>query len=368
MRTEKIKNDIASFDAVRKTIFYPKTDVESIASLCAQLAQTREHDLALYQDEVRNICLHHFGTVPLAIVPMKSGGTFHVVYKVQCVDGQWYVVRLNRLKDLRKSYEFLVDEWVYETLKDHGLACSSIVQIDCSRTLCSTDYELLTYVEGRPLTAFEDPQTQFMKPELLQAVGNYVARYHCITLTGCGPLSVQLLDQNQQPSGVHSTWLDYILVKLPKHIAVCGDSGAITGQEAATIERLFNDDYRRLFEQSNGCLLHGDLGNHNFISADGATVAGLIDWEDCMSGDSVFDIAFWGTFFKDHMRDDFLIGYQRVRQLPADFELRYWLYYLRIALSKTVHRIHFGYTDKPGRQPASLRIQKALAGVRKFDI
>jgi fructosamine-3-kinase len=214
------------------------------------------------------------------------------------------------------------------------------------------------------LKEFEDPQTQYMQPTLLRAVGTYLAHVHGIELEKYGPLSVlSVMSDDPRPCGVHDSWRDYILLLLQQHAQVCLQIGAITRHELQAIEKIFVR-YAYVFDDVPSVLLHGDLGNQNFISCDGLTIAGLVDWEDCMSGDPVFDIAFWGTFFRDHMLEDFLAGYQTVRSLPADFTLRYWLYYLRIALSKTVHRFYFGYTDRPGRPPASMRIQKALEHLR----
>jgi Ser/Thr protein kinase RdoA (MazF antagonist) len=140
--------------------------------------------------------------------------------------------------------------------------------------------------------------------------------------------------------------------------------GAINQEECRTIAKAFESIYR-ISRDVRASLLHGDLGHHNVFS-DGQHITAIIDWEDCLCGDPVFDIAFWGTFCRDYMLDPFLKGYRTIRQLPGDFELRYWLYYLRIALSKTVHRFRFGYPDRPGRPPASLRIQKAVEKLRSL--
>jgi len=39
---------------------------------------------------------------------------------------------------------------------------------------------------------------------------------------------------------------------------------------------------------------------------------------------------------------------------------RFWTYFLRVALAKTVVRHNLGLRDRPGRPPASRRIQLAL--------
>jgi aminoglycoside phosphotransferase (APT) family kinase protein len=200
-----------------------------------------------------------------------------------------------------------------------------------------------------------------MDPELLQNIGFLVAEIHAINLIGFGPISLQSISSdNPTPQGLHTHWHNYIFLRLEDHIATCEKNKIISTQEASQIYSIFHAN-KGLFSIMNSVLLHGDLGIHNLISTDGKTISGIIDWEDCMAGDPVFDIAFWGTFFKDGMIEEFLKGYTAVHTLSDDFYTRYWLYYLRIALSKTVHRHIFGYKDIKGRPLASSRISKALS-------
>src|SRR5262249_51720235 len=136
--------------------------------------------------------------------------------------------------------------------------------------------------------------------------------------------------------------------------------GAISPAERRRIERHF-EDADGLLDGVEPVLLHGDLSGRN-IFTDGVAITAVIDWEDCLAGDPVFDLAFWATFHQDERHGALLDGYASVRPLPADFDARFWLYYLRVALSKTVQRHRFGYPDRvPGFPPASHRIGKALA-------
>lgn len=399
----KITDQLIARDQFARTIFYPKTDVaQHEADVYGALNGTRHQNLIDHVPLVHDLFLGRFQAPPAQITPISSGGTFHLLYKVELADhpDQSFIVRLNRLKEYRTSWEFLIDAWVYPKLSSLGLPGPSIIAIDCSRNLCPTDYQILTYVQGQTLSAFQDQETQYMNPVLLQAIGAYVAQVHSVKLAGFGPLAltpflptlrrslgysgfcpvrgeccselcslecIESMNSSAQPSpsGIHTTWQDYIFLRLEEHIEICTRIQAITPAEAHEIQKIFLD-HKHIFHCSNPVLLHGDLGNHNFLSHDGLSISALIDWEDCMSGDAIFDIAYWGTFFRDHMLKDFLVGYTKHAKLPDDFELRYWLYFLRIALSKTVHRFRFGYQDHPGRPSASLRIQRALENIIKI--
>src|SRR5262249_32278643 len=138
----------------------------------------------------------------------------------------------------------------------------------------------------------------------------------------------------------------------------CVRLGVVTPEEAQRILKTF-DRCTRLLHVEEPALLHGDLGSHN-VFTDGASITALIDWEDCLSGDPVFDIAFWATFHPERRHQAFLDGYRSESPLPGDFAVRFWLYFLRIALGKTVLRHRLRLSDPPGRPAASLRIQRGL--------
>ena len=110
---------------------------------------------------------------------------------------------------------------------------------------------------------------------------------------------------------------------------------------------------------SPAALCHGDLGRPNVLTRAGE-VAALLDWEDALVGDPLFDLAGWGTFVgHDERRAVLLAGYAERAPLPADADLRYRLYYLRIMLAKTVHRRRVGWAATD-RIPAAARLAPAI--------
>jgi hypothetical protein len=163
---------------------------------------------------------------------------------------------------------------------------------------------------------------------------------------------------------VFDSWADFLFIRLDDHLSYCLEINAVSRQECTRIQLAFE----RLASLCHGVepvLLHGDPGSHN-VFTDGTRIKAVLDWEDCLAGDPVFDLAFWATFHPNARHPAVFDGYRSVQPLPQDFEARFWLYFLRIALSKTVLRHRFGYPDRPGRPPASLRIQNALARVESL--
>jgi aminoglycoside phosphotransferase (APT) family kinase protein len=342
--------------------FYSKTDITMSDEVLTGLKTKRQELRPFFIPDVQLLCQRVFKKAIKEVVPLSSGGTFHLLYRVQDCDNKLYVVRLNIPEAQNPSYEFLIDQWIYGVLKAKGLAHLTVYAVDLSRTEFPFDYEIIEYAAGEQLSLLQDPVTQYLPPTLFSSLGQMLAKVHTIPITDFGPIHVGSLVPVKQGKvnvrGVHKSWKDYIFCNLYEHVEFCRSIGTISTQEAERIINLFNH-LASFLVIKKGFLLHGDLGNHNII-ADGNKITALIDWEDCMSGDPIFDLAYWGTFFRDHYRSQLLEGYCQEKLLPNDFEIRYWLYYLRISLSKTVHRHRFGYLDVPGRPLASARIQKAL--------
>jgi len=218
---------------------------------------------------------------------------------------------------------------------------------------------------GVPLTSLDDCEAEFQA--VLHGLGAYVAKVHQFEIGGFGLVGFAFRER-QPPSagndlvlrGVLNSWWKYLALNRDQHVATCRQIGAIEEQEAEQILGLFAT-CDSLCSDVPSCWLHGDLGSHN-IFTNGKEITALIDWEDTVAGDPVFDIALWATFQPERRHSTFLEGYRSVRSLPDDFEIRFWLYFLRIAISKTVHRYRFNYTDLPGRPSSGARIRRGLDG------
>src|SRR5262249_2960176 len=159
---------------------------------------------------------------------------------------------------------------------------------------------------GTTLRAFDDDDER-LRPLLIE-LGRFVARLHGIRTRGFGFFDVTPLVAGQGVvEGTCHSWSQYVLRRLDGHLSVCRDVGNVTGDEERRIRTVCGDPERWL-NAVEPVLLHGDLGSHN-VFADGGKIAALIDWEDCLSGDPLFDVAFWATFHPDRRHQAFLDGY-----------------------------------------------------------
>lgn len=334
----------------RRRMFYPKTDIDFDLAEVRQRKQRSGkpdiHKLAALLDE-------QIGSAEL----LPSAGTLHSLTRIQTPSGRFFL----KVALEEPAFGFAIENTAMKRLRDFGLANLQIPAFNVLSNTLGAPFLVIEEAKGQPLNRFENVESQALPSPLLFELGKFLARVHSVEAESAGLLDASCLDG--KPRGLRATWLDYIMLRLDAHLEVCQEIGAITHERAA-IEREFVNA-AGLLESAPIRWLHGDPGHHNVFS-DGQQITALIDWEDSICGDPIFDIAFWGTFCRDEMREEFLRGYQSVSQLPADFEHRYWLYYLRTAISKTVHRHIFAAKDRPGRPPASLRIQKALSKLAKL--
>jgi hypothetical protein len=349
--------ELESFCRERRSLFYPKADLP-LADGVLRTVGSAGNPTSLVP-LVAGLCREALGTVPAVVAPLGEAGTFHQLYRAVSAGGRAVIVRLNALSHLRPDFLLRLDGWAADRLREVGLPALRVHAVDLSRTRCPYDFQILDEAPGTPLKAYDDDEESLLP--LLHALGRFVARMHTLRTRGFGFFDVRLLVLGAAPEqvcGLSPTWRVYVLRRLETHVGICQAIGAIDRGEACRIFDVFlaND---ALLDDVEPVLLHGDLGSHN-VFTDGREVTALIDWEDALSGDPAFDVAFWATFHPDRRHAAFLDGYRSVRDVGPDFEARFWLYYLRVALSKTVLRHRLGVADRPGRPPASRRIQKAL--------
>jgi fructosamine-3-kinase len=350
-----MQTDLESFRQRRRATFYPKTDAP-----VSDQALRSGAALAVSSAEIIDLCGKALGQEPAWAAPLDQQGTFHTLFHVALPASRRVVVRLSSFSPGVRDYSLCAGQWASSQVRAAGLPAVRVLCVDLSRRLVSFDYEILEHAQGQPLSSMDHDEPRMRR--MLEALGTVLAGIHQITVDGFGWIDVAP-GQGGQPEatgrGLFDSWPEYLLVNFAAHLQACLEIGAITPRERAWIEAAY-DDLAGQLGPIQPALLHGDLSSRN-VFADGLGITALLDWEDCLAGDPVYDLAFWATFHPAGRHASLLDAYAAARPLPADFEPRFWLYYLRIALSKTVQRHRFGYTDLPGRPPASRRIQQALA-------
>ncbi|MCE9606315.1 MAG: aminoglycoside phosphotransferase family protein [Planctomycetia bacterium] len=358
----------------RRAMFYPKADLrlsdERLRSFrrpdtAEQTAAYREGLALVVRDGLSS---SHAEAAQFDIQPLAEQGTFHRLFRIAFDDGRRIIARI-AIAGLTEPHcddygnqSLLIDAWAHDRLRRAGLSGLEVYCVDTSQRLVPFSYELLSEAPGASLREF-DHDDSLMQPLLID-LGRQLAQIHVVRGRGAGLITVEPGNSDPSPTmrGAHDAWPDYVLTQLDTHLAICRDLGAIDSNEVRRIEAVFASP-DALPSAVPLVLLHGDLGNHN-IFTDGRRITQLIDWEDCLFGDPLFDLAFCATFHPEHRHAWLLAGYREYVPLDATDLRRLQIYFLRIALAKTVLRRRLGIVDVPGRTPAAQRIQLALAALR----
>lgn len=171
---------------------------------------------------------------------------------------------------------------------------------------------------------------------LLPKIGNMMARLHQIKVDGFGPFDNERAE-NGELIGLHQTFGTAVRAGLAFNLDVLRSEGVLDNNQVAVITGLFGGDSPLLATQQ-AVLVHNDFADWNLLT-DGKDVTGVLDWDECVGGDPVSDIACWSTFFEPQRLNDFLKGYWEIAQKPADFQDRFELLRLRYVLSKMTLRM-----------------------------
>lgn len=346
------KSDIEEYKRFQKTIFFTKADIPisdiklKKSLLHSRFDKDRVHIKTIFQEQ--------FGTSPLTIIPLPRS-TLHRVYKVTLPKNS-YVVRINALGNLYREFSFLTERRIMECLSNKSFQSIVVHMVNISRKHFPFDYEIMDVAKGHNL--FDVAKSKKIHSSILTELGKTIALVHTIKTNKFGPFDVNLV-------GIYPTWKEYIYCSFDKHIRLCIKIGFIDKEIGSRVRSLFLK-FGSMLKDVDPVLLHGDLANHN-VFTDEKRITALIDWEDAISGDPIFDIAYFGTgcYLHNEWFDAFLKGYQSRQELPEDFWLRYWLYFIRISLSKAIARYRFGTDNDPSLPPGGERI---LYGLKRFQL
>ncbi|HUQ28992.1 MAG TPA: phosphotransferase [Usitatibacter sp.] len=281
-------------------------------------------------------------------------GTFHRLYDIDAADGEGKLLRIAALAGDENAEVMMLESRLATALRGWDFPVPSCEFRGVPQATGMRGVHLMARADGRSLTSFDDDEPR-MQAALAQ-VARFLARLHARRGTGFGPLSTE---SGAGLRGVHERWDDYVLLRLDEHVRHCEAAGAISAVEARAVASRF-DQGRDALRVQPSALLHGDPGSHNFMVDSSGEIRAVIDWEDALLGDPLFDLASLCTFHPERRHGGIWSAYGAALQPGGDAWPRFWLYFLRMALAKTVHRRRFGYTDAPGRAPASRRIQLAL--------
>lgn len=303
--------------------------------------------------ELERVLETALGTRASRWLPHSATGTFHSVHPAELPDGRSVVVRASRVQERDLGARHATEAAVARRAFDAGVPCARCLAIDSTRAVVPFQFTVYEWLAGETLASRDEDEELALAG--LEQLGGHLRRLHTLHLGGAGPLRLD----GETLVGSFERWSAFVEHRWSEHVEQCVSAGSIDAPTAQRIQRTF-PLLASLAPAASNSLLHGDPGGHNLVCERDGRVRGLIDWEDALCGDPLFEIASCASFHPERRWPALMRGYAGVEVLAEDSRPRFWLYFLRIAVARMVVRQRFGLPDRPGRAPAVQRIALAL--------
>ena len=227
---------------------------------------------------------------------------------------------------------FHVEKLVMDLASKNGVPTAEVLTVDDTREIAPFDYMIMTKIQGEVLrvTIEHNPD---IHPIYLNQIGKYMALIHQISTVGYG-----FFDNNLAAKGVlRGQYLSnedhyQSALDLDKHFHFKED----VHFDIELVEKSFQILERniKVAECKNPVLIHNDIADWNTVVSNNI-VTGIMDWDECFSGDPVFEFATLGLFYDGYQMKEILDGYKKILDLPPDFNDKIDLYTLRYIINKS---------------------------------
>ncbi|RJR29214.1 aminoglycoside phosphotransferase family protein [Candidatus Microgenomates bacterium] len=251
-----------------------------------------------------------------AIIPI---GQVNEVYDVKLGNGENVIVRVSR-----RGGDILEHErWALDTARQVGIPTPETLFIDHMETEAgSLAISVQEKIDGVQLSQLSGVE----KEELLGRVGNAISRIHEIRTQGFGWT-------NPNGVGMYTTWGQYLARMLSKTERLLDvASRNQIASDVMTRALKFIEEHKSIYT-GEARLVHRDLGPDHLLVRDG-NIVGVIDFENCIGGDPVYDLARWNLLYGDqYSLGKIKEGYTNAAVIEEDYELRLRLYTIHAGLA-----------------------------------
>lgn len=256
-----------------------------------------------------------------------TGGSLSTCYRFDTAGGS-YVLRVPANEQLAPS--LIVEDWAARLASEVHFPAVVPLLTDTSHYLAPFSFQILPFAEG---------DGEF-KVSSLKSL-------HSTRPGGFGPIDPRSVTRGAR--GLFDSWRDYLTCQLDDHLIECVRLNAMTDHEAERAEDLI----RGLRPRFDATLLHNDLSPRNIIGGQ------VLDWDMCIAGDPLFELASMCALYADRPIEPTIQAYYGNHR-PLGWETTFWAYYLRISVARTVRRAKHNLPEDPRYPKASARIQLAL--------
>jgi aminoglycoside phosphotransferase (APT) family kinase protein len=354
----------------RRGIYYWKCDRAAAFHGTAQGAARARPEV---ETAVRSLVARVAGVAPVALRDGGGQGN-HLTFLAELPDRAPLFVRI---EDGPEQDDYLaVESHVMALVRTLGVPTPRVHATDAGRSEVPFAWQILEYVPHPDLNRHFKAGTLDVSAVATQ-IGRLIAMWQQVPVEGFGPFDVSPVLGGEGLRGLHARYADYFLTRLEAHLEFLEARKFLPPTQAGEV-RVELERARPLLALERGCLVHKDTALWNLLGTEWEVKA-VIDWDDCIAGDPMDDLALLGCFHDGAFLRAAFSGYASVRSLPEESGRRFWLHVLRNMIFKAVIRVGAGYFDHDSRffligaggsgaslrEQTQARIAAALDGLRE---
>lgn len=312
----------------RENMFYWQSDrpytPEQINSIFLERKKT------FNPEEVKNAAAHAMNEPITHLEEPINQGSVNLVCPFTTKSGREGVIRVHP-PQVKNEYFFSETE-AMRAAATVGVPVPEIILVDDTRKYAPFDYMVMTRVPGEVMRpAVERDPT--LHPSYLKQIGRYLGMLHSLSTTGYG-----FFDNDQAKkgtlAGIDSKNEEHFLAALDLDKKFHSENPGNFDAKSIELALKILEENSSIAKCDNPTLIHNDIADWNTVVL-GDNVTGILDWDECFSGDPVFEFATLSLFYPDEKMTFIKDGYKEVRPLPADYDDKFDLYVLRYIINKS---------------------------------
>jgi hygromycin-B 4-O-kinase len=289
------------------------------------------HKTKIKVDEVKRF-LENFYNTEIFNFKKIIGGEGSQAFSYS-VNNNNFIIRINK----GSGENFLKDQFACENFRNEKLPIPKILQIGELEN--KMKYCISEMVIGVDVRDVKDEEFEKLLPNLFETLEE-IHKVDISTFLNFGKFGINKM-------GNRKSWKEY-LQSLGEHTSDLFTSGSL--------EKDFWDKYFEIYSKlikfcpEEKYLLHGDFSGGNVISKN-EKVAGVIDWEQVMIGDFLYDIA-WMDFWREDFdyKKYYYEKYKNSNKNLKNYNERILCYQLEIGLDALSFYAYSGQREKCTKQ------------------
>ena len=319
----------------RSECFYWQTDRRVSVEEAAMIWKDR-HSAITNEELLENINSQLVGDKLTYIRPFDENaetslGNVNSIRVGVLESGREVIIRCHP-KGVKNGY-FYAESLASSTLLENGIPSYKTYLIHDLENTKDISYQVIEKLDGNTIQSYLKKHKE-KEDDLVYEMGRVMANIHKIKVHGYGPFDNEKAKEGKL-IGINNTLSEAVNKGLEENLERLVKYEIITKENSKKMKELFIDN--KLLDSDFSVLVHNDFADWNLLT-DGNSITGVIDFDECVGGHPVEEIACWSTFFEPERLDSFLKGYFSQTDVYDNFDELFQLMRLRYTISKMALR------------------------------